>query len=330
MKRIAVIAAVVALLVAGMAFAAGEQEMEEQSNVIGIAKIVSHPALDGVEQGVIDELTEQGYDFEYDLQNANGDMTTASQIATKFKNDGVRVAVGIATPTSQALVNALDEIPVIYSAVTDPVAAGLVDSFDQGGPNVTGVSDMTPVEAQFDLIEQLIDAEALGHVYTSGETNAVTLAGMAEQIAADRGIEFITSTVTNSAEVRQATQSLVDRVDVIYVSTDNTVVSALPSLIEVATNAGIPVVTADPSSAEELGVLAALGFEYYRMGRRTGRLIIEVLEGTSTSEIPTIFMTEPEDTALLLNLDVADELGIDVPQSVIDSASVIIEDGAVR
>lgn len=328
MKRIAIIVLITGLVTAGV-FAAGEQEVAE-SNVIGIAKIVSHPALDGVEQGIMDELSEQGYEFEYDLQNANGDMTTASQIATKFKNDGVRLAVGIATPTSQALVNALDEIPVIYSAVTDPVAAGLVDSFDQGGANVTGVSDMTPVEAQFDLIEAMIDVDALGHVYTSGETNAVTLAEMARSSAEERGIEFITSTVTNSSEVRQATQSLVDRVDVIYVSTDNTVVSALPSLLEVATNAGVPVITADPSSAEELGVLAALGFQYYRMGRRTGQLIIDVLEGTPTSEIPTVFMTDPSDTELLLNLDVAAEIDLDVPQSVVDQANRVIEGGEVR
>ena len=329
MKRIAIIAVLLASFVALGAFAAGEQEMAE-SNVIGMAKIVSHPALDGVEQGIMDELSEQGYEFDYDLQNANGDMTTASQIATKFKNDGVRLAVGIATPTAQALVNALDEIPVIYSAVTDPVAAGLVDSFDEGGENVTGVSDMTPVEAQFDLIEQLVNVEALGHVYTSGETNAVTLANMAEETAQARGIEFVTSTVTNSSEVRQATQSLVNRVDVIYVSTDNTVVSALPSVVEVATNAGVPVVTADPSSAEDIGVLAALGFEYYKMGRRTGKLIIEVLEGTPTSEIPTVFMTDPSDTELLLNLDVAEDLGIDVPSSVLDQAGTIIENGEIQ
>lgn len=328
MKRITMFLLIFSVAVFGVT-AEGQQEGTE-SNVIGIAKIVSHPALDGVEQGIIDELAEQGYEYEFDLQNANGDMSTASQIATKFKNDNVRLAVGIATPTSQALVNALNEIPVIYSAVTDPVAAGLVDSFEEGGANVTGVSDMTPVEAQFDLIESVGAVDTLGHVYTSGETNAVTLAEMAETAAEERGIDFITSTVTNSAEVRQATQSLVNRVDVIYVSTDNTVVSALPSLVEVATNAGVPVVTADPSSAGEAGVLAALGFEYYRMGRRTGQLVINVLEGTPTSEIPTIFMTEPSDTELLINLDVAETLGIELPQSLIDRANTVIEDGETR
>ncbi len=328
MKRITMFLLIFSVAVFGVT-AEGQQEGTE-SNVIGIAKIVSHPALDGVEQGIIDELAEQGYAYEFDLQNANGDMSTASQIATKFKNDNVRLAVGIATPTSQALVNALNEIPVIYSAVTDPVAAGLVDSFEEGGANVSGVSDMTPVEAQFDLMESVGGVDTLGHVYTSGETNAVTLAEMAETAAEERGIDFITSTVTNSAEVRQATQSLVNRVDVIYVSTDNTVVSALPSLVEVATNAGVPVITADPSSAGEAGVLAALGFEYYRMGRRTGQLVINVLEGTSTSEIPTIFMTEPSDTELLINLDVAETLGIELPQSLIDRANTVIEDGETR
>lgn len=331
MKRTisALVAGLILLTAAPALFAGGAGESEE-SNVIGISKIVSHPALDGVEQGIQDELEELGYDFEYDLQNANGDSTAANQIATKFRNDRVRMAVGIATPTSQALVNTITEFPVIYSAVTDPVEAGLVDDYEQGGENVTGVSDMTPVQEQIELLVEFMDIDTLGHVYASGESNAVRLAQLAEETAESMGIEFVDATVTNSSEVRSATQSIVGQVDAIYISTDNTVVSALSAVTDVANEAGVPVVTADPSSAEDFDVLAALGFDYYQMGRVTGRLVADIVEGDDPSEIGTVYMTEPEDQELLVNLDVAEQLGISVPDSVIEMANSIVEDGELR
>ena len=181
--------AVAALILAGSpAFAAGvPEDAASESNVIGISKIVAHPALDDVEQGIIDELTDLGFtDLEYDLQNANGDISTAASIANKFKTDRVRLAVGIATPTAQALVNAIDDIPVVFAAVTDPVGAGLIPSTDAGEGNVTGSSDLTPVEGQFDLMEQLADVQVLGHVYASGESNAVALADLARSAAEAR------------------------------------------------------------------------------------------------------------------------------------------------
>lgn len=308
-----------------------EEEVAQEPVLIGISKIVAHPALDGVEQGIQDELADLGYDnLEFDLQNANGDMSTAASIANKFKNDQVDIAVGIATPTAQALVNAIDDTPVIYAAVTDPVDAGLVDSFEEGGENVTGVSDLTPVRAQIEMLQRIAGIETLGHVYASGEANAVRLADLAREAAEDLGIEFVEATVTNSAEVRSATSSIVNRVDGIYVSNDNTVVSALTALLDVANGAGVPVMSADPSSAEEMDVLVAWGFDYYKMGRATGRVIARILEGTPTSEIPTVFMTEPGDIDLLINLDVAEQLGITFPDDVVSTASKIVENGELR
>ncbi len=305
--------------------AAGAQELRPR--VIGISKIVSHPALDAVEQGIQDELAEQGMVFQFDLQNANGDFGAAMQIATKFRTDQVAYAVGIATPTSQALVNVIEEIPIIYSAITDPVSAGLVDTYDAPGGNVTGFSDMTPVAEQLRILMEMVDVKRLGHVYSSGEANAVVLAGIAKEVAESLGIEFIEQTVTNSAEVRSATQAIAGRVDAIYVSTDNTVVSALAALVEVANSAGVPVMTADPSSAEGIDVLAAHGFSYYNMGRATGRLIADIERGRAIGTIPTQYMTDPADVDLLVNLDVAKALGISVPDSVRQNASMIIQDG---
>ncbi|AFG36400.1 ABC transporter substrate-binding protein [Spirochaeta africana] len=320
--------AMILLLAVGLAGLAGCAQ-EDGERVIGISKIVSHPALDAVEQGIQDELAEQGFEFTFDLQNANGDFTAATQIASKFRADRVAYAVGIATPTSQALVNELREIPVIYSAVTDPVEAGLVESYDPPGGNVTGYSDLTPVAEQLRILMEMMDIEAIGHVYSSGEANAVVLANIAREAAEEAGIRFVEATVTNSAEVRQAAQAIAGRVDAIYVSTDNTVVSALSALVEVATNAGIPVMTADPSSAEEVDVLAAHGFSYYNMGRATGRLIAEIEGGREIGSIPTQYMTDPADVDLVVNLDVAAALGIDVPQSVLEMATTIIENGQI-
>lgn len=309
-------------------FAKGQSEASSPNKpLIGISKFVTHPALDAVEKGIQDELKAEGIDASYDLQNANGDMNTAAQIADKFESEHVTVAVGIATPTAQALVNKIKNIPIVYSAVTDPVGAGLVASTEHGGANVTGVSDLTPVKQQIELLLKIKPIKRLGMVYTSGEANAVELAKLAREACKELGIEFVSQTVTNSAEVMPATQSIVGRVDGIYVSTDNTVVSALPSLLDVAMKAGVPVMSADPSSATSLPVLAAWGFDYYKLGRATGRMIIEILHGKKTSEIPTRYMTSASDVNLLINLDVAKKLGLTVPKDIVDSATEIVQNG---
>jgi putative ABC transport system substrate-binding protein len=189
---------------------------------------------------------------------------------------------------------------------------------------------MTPVREQIEFLASLMDLKRLGHVYSSGEANAVVLAGIARDVCEDLGIEFVETTVTNSAEVKQATQSILNRVDAIYVSTDNTVVSALNSLVQTALEKNIPVMSADPSSAEEFPVLAALGFDYYKHGRATGRLVARLLDGEDPSTIPTQFMSDPKDLdQLVLNLDVARQVGIEVPAAVLERATVIIENGTI-
>lgn len=295
--------------------------------MIGISKIVAHPALDAVEKGIQDELKALGHNYTFDLQNANGEISTAASIANKFKSENVVMAVGIATPTAQALVNAIKDVPVIYTAVTDPVAAGLVSSFDKGEGNVTGVSDMTPVKQQISFLARVKNIKKLGHVYSSHEANAVTLADMARKACQELGIEFVETTITNSAEVKQAVQTIAGRVDGIYISTDNTVVSALSAVVDVADENKIPVMSADPSSAEKFGVLAAWGFDYYKMGRATGRMIDKIAKGAAPESIPTMFMTDPSDVDLLINVDVAKKLGLSFPDDVLKTANTVIENG---
>lgn len=319
MKKIVLFSLVLFIVLSLSVFASGQKEGK---TVIGISKIVAHPALDAVEQGIQDELTQQGFtDIEYDLQNANGEITTAASIATKFKSSGVTVAVGIATPTAQALINTLKDIPVVYSAVTDPVAAGMIDSFEKGEKGVAGVSDLTPVKEQIMMLQRITGLKSLGHIYSSGEANAVILAEMAEKACAELGIEFVVSTVTNSSEVKQAAQAIINKVEGIYVSTDNTVVSALASLADVAMKAGVPIMSADPSSTEGSDVLIAWGFDYYKVGRATGRVVADILNGKSTEDMPTVFMTDPSDINLVINLDVAKKLGITIPADLLEIAN---------
>jgi len=297
--------------------------------VIGISKIVAHPALDAVEQGIKDELAEQNIPATFDSQNANGDLNTAAAIANKFKSDKVALAVGIATPTAQALANTLKTIPVVFSAVTDPVKAGLVTTLARGEKNVCGVSDMTPVKEQIQFLVRLKPIKKLGIIYTSSEANAVALADLTKAACKELGIEVVETTVTSSAEVKQAAQAIVDRVDAIYISTDNTVVSALSSVTSVAMAKKVPVMTADPTSATNADVLVAWGFDYYKMGRATGRMIADVLRGKKPSEIPVKFMTDPSDVALFVNADIAKQLGIALPADVVSMASTLVRDGKV-
>lgn len=294
---------------------------------IGISKIVAHPALDALEKGVMDVVKLSFPDAKFDLQNANGEISTAASIAQKFKSEKVTLAVGIATPTAQALVNAIKDVPVIYCAVTDPVDAGLVRSYNAGEKNVTGVSDMTPVKEQIRFLNQIKKIKTLGHVYSSSEANAVRLAEIAKKACDELGIKFVETTVSNSSEVKQAVQAIIRRVDGIYISNDNTVVSALSSVADVAMKHKKPVMSADPSSAETIPVLAAWGFDYYKMGRRTGEVVVEVLKGKKTSAIPTIYMTDTSDVDLLLNMDVAEKLGLSFPADAVKNARTIIKNG---
>lgn len=321
--------ALVLVLALTFAMVLGCSQKDDQVS-IGISKIVEHPALNAVEQGIIDQMRDLGYeDATFDVQNAAGDMNTAGQIASKFLFDEVDVAVGIATPTAIALATAISDRPVIFTAVTDPVDAGLVDDLNSGKNNITGMSDMTPVKEQIQMLIDMTGATTVGHVYTAGEPNAVKLAELAEAACEELGVGFVATTIADSGQVRQATQSIVDRVDAIYVSTDNTVFSAMSALVEVANENGVPVLSADPTSYTDFDVLAAYGFDYYSMGRATGRLVDEVLKGADPADIPTRFMTEPSDLLLVLNLDVAAELGLDIPAEFVEQAGAYIENGSV-
>ena len=295
-------------------------EKSDENIQIGISKLISHPALDAIEEGIKDYLNENGVVAAYETQTANGEISTASSIAQLFKTKGKDLVVGIATPTAQALANVFTDIPVVFATVTDPEAAGLM-----GIENVAGTSDMVPVKEQLNLIERITGAKSIGMVYTSAESNGITLMETMRKACEEKGIELVTASVSNSAEVMMAAQSIIDRVDAMYVSTDNTVISAIASLSEVCSSNNVPLFSSDTTSSFGTEVLMAGGFDYYQSGRLTGEIIKRVLDGEKPEDIGTVYLDKLE---IYINLDVAEKLGISIPDDIITDAVYIIENGS--
>lgn len=294
---------------------------------IGIAKIVQHPALDDIEKGVMDVVTEKGIKAQFDLQNANGDVNTAAQIANQFKVKKVDVAVGIATPVAVALATTLKDIPVVFGTVTDPLGAGLVDDLSHGKNNVTGMSDAIPTVDHIKLFAEIANLKTLGYIYTSNEANSVSSLELVKEGCKQAGIELVTQSITQSSEVMQAAQSIINRVDGIYLTTDNTVFSAISTLVEIFGKAKKPIFSGDVTAAKEGGIFMASGFNYYKAGRATGEIVVKILNGEKPENIPVRFMTEPSDSDILLNFDVAKECGIDFSDELKNSANMIFENG---
>lgn len=311
MKRLALLA-LVFIFIAMTASSAVPQEKVK----IGIMQIVDHPALNAVRDGLIDALKEEfgyveGENVEYDIQSAQGDVATANTIARKFVAEKVDLIVSIATPTSQAAANATKEIPIVFSAVTDPVSAGLVGSLEKPGGNITGVSDMTPVDKQVQLIRYLFkEAKKVGTLYNAGEVNSVVTNEMAKKACTANGMELLEATVASTADVAMAAQTLVHKVDVVYVSTDNTVVSAIDAVAKACNEAGVPLVLADPTTVEK-GALLALGFDYYLHGRQTAEIVARVLKGENPGDIPVQFAQK---LVLLVNSETAKKLDMNIDE----------------
>ena len=294
---------------------------------IGIAKIVQHPALDAVEQGVKDAIAAAGIKAKYDCQNANGDVNTANQIASQFKDEKVDVAVGIATPIAIALANTMKKTPVVFGTVTDPLGAGLVKTLEHGEGNITGMSDELPSKEHIKLFKEIAGIKTLGYIYTSNEDNSLSSLELVKAGCKEAGIELVTQAISTSAEVKQAAEAIVDRCDGVYLTTDNTVFSALPSLVSVFNKAKKPIFSGDVTGAMEGGCFMASGFNYYKAGYATGEIVVQILQGKKPSEIPVRFMTKPEDSDLLFDLDAAKACGITIPEKYLKQASYIYENG---
>ncbi len=327
MKKSIAIALVAALCLSSVS-AAKKQKAKKVR--IGIAKIVQHVALDDVERGVIDAINDAGFKATYDLQNANGDINTANQIASQFKDEKVDVAVGIATPIAIALANTMKNTPIVFGTVTDPLGAGLVTTLEHGEGNITGMSDELPSKEHIKLFKEIAGIKTLGYIYTSNEDNSISSLELVKKGCEEAGIQLVVQSITNSSEVKQAAEAIVGRVDGIYLTTDNTVFSALPSLVSVFNKAKKPIFSGDVTGAKDGGCFMASGFNYYKAGYATGEIVVSILNGKKPAEIPVRFMTKPEDSDLLFDLDAAKTCGITIPEEYLKQATFIIENGKLK
>ncbi|MEN3929956.1 ABC transporter substrate-binding protein [Microvirga sp. W0021] len=296
-----------------------------EPSLVAISSIVDHPALNAIRDGIQDELKAKGYDdskVKIIFQNAQGQPSIATQIARKFVGDNPAVIVAISTPSAQAAMAATKDIPIVFSAVTDPVAAKLIDDADKPGGNVTGTSDRAPLAEQIDLIKEMTpQAKTIGVIYNPGEANSVVSISQFKEIAAQKGYKVVDGPATKSADVQAAARSLVGKADVIYVPTDNTIISALESAIRVTNNAKIPLYTGDTDSVMR-GAIASLGFNYYDMGKQTGDQVIAILEGQKISDLPVRYGKGSE---LYLNSKTAKTIGLVIPEDLLKKAKKNVE-----
>ena len=318
-----------ALFTAGLVSAMGGADAPSSGKTykIGIAKIVQHQALDDIERGIMDVINESGIKANYDLQNANGDVNTAAQIATRYRDERVDVAVGIATPVAVALANTIKDVPVVFGTITDPVGAGLVSTTAHGERNVTGMSDAIPTEQHIALFKEVAGIKTLGYIYTSNEANSASALNLVKKGCTEQGLTLVTQAITNSSEVKQAAETLVKRVDGLYLSTDNTVFSALPAVVNVFAKAKKPIFSGDVTGAKNGGIFMASGFNYYKAGRATGEMVVEILRGAKPADMPIRFMTEPSDSDLLIDVDAAAACNIAIPKKYSESANYIYKNG---
>lgn len=290
------------------------QGLKEPSSVfpiVAITKIVSHPSLDAIEQGILDELKDQKLDLDIRLENAQGNLATATQIAQKFLSESPQLIIPITTPSAQTVYNAVkdSQIAVVFAAISDPVGAKLVDAKTMKGEGITGVSDVSPIQMQLDLIKKFQPSlKKIGFLYNPGEANSVSMLKHFEEISEKMGFTVIEAACPNSSEVPNVTRPLLETVEAIYIPNDNTIISALESVLRVV-GTKLPIYAADPDSVKR-GCLAAVALSQYQIGREVGKVSARVLKGENPSDIPVVIPTQVE-TAV--NRDVAEKLGIDIP-----------------
>ncbi|PLR81537.1 ABC transporter substrate-binding protein [Bacillus sp. V33-4] len=288
---------------------------EKETYKIGLTQYAPHPSLDAATEGFKKALEDEGFkegeNVEFDFQNAQGDPNNPQTIANNFVGDGVDLIFANATPSAVSALNATKDIPILFTSVTDPVGAGLVEAFDKPGENITGTTDNHPdaTKQTIDFITKEVGAKKIGVIYNSGEQNSEVQVTQVKELAEKNDAEVVEASVSNSAEVKQAAESLVGRVDAIYIPTDNTVVSALESVITVANNEKIPLFVGELDSMKR-GAIAASGFEYYDIGYQTGLMAALILKGDKKpSEIPVEL---PDSLKLVINKEVAEAQGLEL------------------
>ncbi len=300
----------------------GAVDTSKAAKTLAITQIVEHPSLDEIRRGIVDELADNGYiqdnNLTINFQSAQANLGTAGQIAKQFVGDNPDAIVAISTPSAQSIVASTKTIPVIYTAISDPIAARLIDENSVPiQPNVTGLSSQLPIEPQLDLIQQIApNAKTIGYVYSPGEANSVVVLNQLRAAAPARGLSILDLTANRPTDVAMATRSLDGRADVIYTSLDNNVVSAFEAMAGAANELKIPVIASDEFSVRR-GATAALGVNDYDFGRVTGKMVYRVLDGEA---VDTIMPQVMNDLTLYVSPKHAEAQGVSLPADILQEA----------
>ena len=308
------------LSLAGCSQTGGSSSSGEAETLrIGIIQPMEHESLDAAREGFVQALADHGYTdgdtIVLDYQNAQGDSSALLTISQRFVGDDCDLVLAIGTGAAQSIASQTSEIPVLITAVTDPVDAGLVQSSEAPGTNVTGTNDMNPIREQLELIPEILpDAQTVGLIYTSSEDNSILQIEEAKAILEEMNLDYVEQTVTGSNDVQQAVQSIVTRCDAIYIPTDNTFASAMPLVGSVVMESGTPVICG-ATGMVEAGGLITLGLNYYNLGYQTGEMAVQVLEGADPASMPVQSQNQYD---YVVNEEMLSALGMELPQSLLE------------
>ena len=325
LKQLAVALVAIGSMAAVSACSGGDSGGGEgggDSYSIGISQLVQHPALDAATAGFKKSFEDAGVEVDWDEQNANGEQANATSIAQNFASSDLDLVLAVATPAAQAAAQAITDKPVLFTAVTDAVEAGLVQSNEAPGGNVTGTSDLNPVADQLQLVKDVKpDAKTVGIVYSSGEVNSQVQVDLAKEAAQGMGLEIKEATIANSSELGQAVDSL-GKVDAYYVPTDNNVVSAVTTMVQAAEKNQALLVGSEAGQVEQ-GAAITRGIDYTKLGEQTGKMALKILQdGAKPADLPV----ETSDTLeLVVNPAAAKKQGVEIPQKLVDEADKVIE-----
>ena len=326
-KKILSLGLIVAL-VGALSGCSSPKEKDENVKEIGIMQIVEHPALDASREGFIQALKDKNYvdgeNIKINYQNAQGDTATIETIGDEFVSNNDDLIFAVATPAAQAAYNATQKwnknIPIVTTAVTDPVSAGIVNSLEKPGTNVTGTSDDAPIDAQFNLIKKLIPtAKRIGILYNTSEVNSEIQVQKAKEVAKSFGFEVVAQGISAENEIPQSLQSILNKIDVFLVIKDNTIASAMSTVTKECFDKKIPVMGSESAHVKG-GAIATDGIDYYKLGYETGLKAVEILEGKDPAEIPVEMQ---KDSSIMINEDSAKRLNINIPEDISKKAEFV-------
>ncbi|WP_074016281.1 tryptophan ABC transporter substrate-binding protein [Fusobacterium massiliense] len=304
----------------------GNEDVAKSEKVIniGVLQLLSHPALDSIYKGLEEELARQGYEngknIKIDLQNAQGEQSNLALMSGKLVSEKNDILVGITTPATLSLANVTKDIPIVMAGITYPVEAGLIASEDKPGNNITGVSDRTPIKQQLELIKQIIpNLKTLGLLYTSSEDNSIKQIEEAKKYAEELGINIKLASIANTNDIQQVTESLASEVNAIFVPIDNTIASAMATVVKVTDKFKVPVFPSADTMVKDGGVLG-LGVDQYQIGVSTAKVLIDILKGGKPAEMPIVLANK---SIIYLNEAQTKKLGLEIPADIKEKAEIV-------